>query len=122
MTNAVGGWAKELEAVARRKAARVAGACARAGPRTRLRGAAKQGVGGTFRSRTSNKLQLPCKTSGCAAVYGVRSGSIRKKIIGRGMRAIATGVGVGKQIRRASGTFPLLQKQPRQHGGGIFWG
>jgi len=121
MTNAAGAWAQGLEMVARRKAARVAGACARALPRTRLRGAAKPGVGGAFRSRRSNKLQLPCRTSGWAAVYGLRSGSIRKKIIGRGMRPIVMDVGVGKQIRPSGGSFPLLQKQPRQHGGCIFF-
>jgi hypothetical protein len=86
-----------------------------------LRGAAERGIGGAFRSRTSNKLQLPCKTSGGAAVYGVRSGSIRKKIIGRGMRAIVTGVGVGKKIRPSWRAFSLLQEQARQHGGSVFF-
>ena len=121
MTNDVGGWTQELDAVARRKTALVAGAWARALPRTRLGGSAELGVGGTFRSRTSNKLLLPCKTSGEAAVYGMRSGSIRKKIIGRGMRAIVTGVGVAKQIRPSGRAFALLQEQPRQHGGRVFF-
>jgi len=121
MKNAAVAKVQEWEAVARRGAVTGAGACARALPRTRLRCAAEPGVGGTFSSRTSTNRQLPCKTSGWAAVYGLGSGSIREKIIGRGMRAVVAGFAVGEKIHPSRRAFPLLQKQSREHGGGVFF-
>jgi hypothetical protein len=121
MENGAVGRAQGWEAFARGTDARDVGTFARALRSTRLGSAAKQRLGGTFSARASSKLQHPCKTSGRAAVYGLRSGSIRKKIIGRGMRAIAAGVAFGKHVRRPGRTISLLQEQARQHGSGVFF-
>ena len=121
MKDGAGGWTQCWVAPARTKSATGEGAWVRLRPRTRLGVASSQSVGDASSLKTANKLQLPCKTSGCAAIYGVRSGAIRKKIIGRGMRVIAARAGFGKQVRGARGTFALLQKQPRQHSGRIFF-
>jgi hypothetical protein len=51
----------------------------------------------------------------------MRSGSTRKKIIGRGMRSIVTGFAVGEQICSPWRAFPLLKEQTRQHGGSVFF-
>jgi hypothetical protein len=120
MKNVASAWTQRWEAVARNGSARGAGAFARAPRSTPLGSAASQGVGGIFSSRAACKLQHPCKTSGRAAVYGLRGGSIRKKIIGHGMRAIVAGVAFGKHVRRPGGTLSLLQKQARQHSSGVF--
>src|ERR1700720_2276876 len=119
MNNAASGWTQGWEAFARDFGARDASTFARALRSTRLVSALNQSVGGTFSSRAANKLQHPCKTSGWAAVYGLRGGSIRKKIIGRGMRAIIAGFAGGKHVRDPRGAFPLFHKPARQHGGGV---
>lgn len=121
MENGAVGRTQGWEAFARGTDARDVGTFARALRSTRLGSAAKQSVGGTFSARASSKLQHPCKTSGRAAVYGLRSGSIRKKIIGRGMRAIAAGFAGGKHVRGPRGAFALFQKPARQHGGSVFF-
>jgi hypothetical protein len=119
MENGAGEWTQRWEAFARDFDARDAGTFARALRSTRLGSAAKQSVGDTFSARAANKLQLPCKISGWAAVYGLRGGSIRKKIIGRRMRAIVPGFTGGKHVRDPRGAFPLIHKPARQHGGSI---
>jgi hypothetical protein len=121
MKNVASAWTQRWEAVARNRSAKRAGAFARTPRSTRLGSAASHGVGGIFSSRAAYQLQHPCKTSGWAAVYGLRDGSIRKKIIGHGMRAIVARVAFGKHVRRPGGTFSLLQKQARQHGSGVFF-
>jgi len=120
MENLAGGRAQEWMALARGCKARDVNAFARAPWNTLLGSEANKSAGGTFSSRTANKLQKPCKTSGWAAVYRLRGGSIRKKVIGHGMRAIVPGFTVGKHVGRPGRSFPLLHKQTGQHGGGVF--
>jgi hypothetical protein len=81
---------------------------------------AKLGIRGTFNSKTPKILQKANKTSGWAAIFGLRSGSIRKKIIGHRMRPIAPRWGARKHVRRPRGAFPLLEKPAGKHGGGVF--
>jgi hypothetical protein len=121
MENGAGGWTQGWGAFARDMDARDVGTFARALRSTRLGSAAKQRVGGTFSARAATMLHHPRKTSGWAAVYGLRGASIRKKIIGRGMRAIVAGIAGGKHVRGPGGTLPLFQKPARQHGGSVFF-
>ena len=74
----------------------------------------------TFKSHTAKMLQKAHKTSGWAAVFGLRSGAIRKKIIGHRMRPVAARWGARKHVRCPGGAFPLLEKPAGQHGGGVF--
>ena len=87
---------------------------------TPLGSQSKLNIRGTFRSHTAKALQKSHKTSGWAAAFGLRSGSIHKKVIGHRMRSIAVGWGSRKHVRGASGAFPLLEKPAGQHGGGVF--
>jgi hypothetical protein len=112
-------WTQWWAALARKRFARVVGAFARAPRSTPLGCRANQSVGGIFSTRESNTLQKPCKTSGWAAVYSLQGGSIRKKIIGHGMRSIVPGFSVTKPVRRPRPAISLLQKQARQHGSGV---
>ena len=66
---------------------------------TPLGSKAKLGIRGTFSPNTVKILQKASKTLGWAAIFGLRSGSIRKKIIGHSMGSIFAGFGGGKQIR-----------------------
>jgi hypothetical protein len=113
------GWAQWGEALARKFSARVAGAFARAPRSTPLSSAANQSIGDIFSAKAANSLRKRCKTSGWIAGCALRSVSIRKKVIGHGMRAIAPGFRVGKDAWRPAGTFPLFEKPARQHGGGV---
>lgn len=119
MRKATWGWAQEWGAVARRESARGASAFAWAPRSTRLGSAASQGVGGIFRSSAAYKLQHPCKTSGWTPVYGLRGGSIRKKVIGHGMRAIVAGLSLRKHVGLPRRSFSQLNQQARQHGCGV---
>lgn len=120
MKNAMGGWTELWTALARGSSARVEHAFAR-GPRsTRSGNEANQSIGDIFSARATNKLQKTCKTSGKTAVYGLRDGSIRKKIIGHGMCSIFARFGRGKQIRNPGGTFALFEKPARQQSGCVF--
>ena len=116
---AAGAWAQMWVAVARTESARAAGAFACAPRSTHLGSAAGPGVGDIFRSRAAYKLQHPCKTSGWTPVYGLRGGSIRKKVIGHGMRAIVTRLSLGKHVGQPRRSFSLLNQQARQHGCGV---
>lgn len=109
------------EALARERRARVVSAFARVARRTPLGSDANVSIGGTVSTRTCDQLQKPCKTSGRTAVNGLRSRSIRKKIIGHAMRAIAPGFRLGNGLGGPGRTVSLLQKQARQHGGGVFF-
>lgn len=120
MEYVAGGRAQEWMALARRCDARGLDAFVPAPWSTLLGSEANQSASGIFCSRTANKLPKPCKTSGWAAVYRLRGGSIRKKVIGHGVGAIVPGVTVKKQVGRAGRSFPLLHKQARQHGSGVF--
>lgn len=82
---------------------------------------AKLRIGVIFQANGTNKLPKTRKTSEWAAVYGLRGGSIRKKVIGHGMRPIPAGIRRSKHIRNASRTFALLHKPARQHGNGVFF-
>ena len=119
MANWAGGWTQEYGALAGGVAARDLDAVAQARRSTRLGSEARQGVGGIFSSAAVNKRQNPYKTSEGAAVYGLRGGSIRKKIIGHGMRAFSAQIACRKHVRRPDGPFALLEKPARQHGGGV---
>jgi hypothetical protein len=118
---ATDGGTQVWEALARRFSARAEDAFARPPRSTPLGSEADQSIGDIFRARGTNKLQKPCKTSGWTAVCVLRGVSIRKKIIGHRMCAIAAGLGVGKHLRRPAGTISLLQKPSRQHGGGVLF-
>ncbi len=106
-------------APARRRCARVVGAFAWARRSTPLGNEADQSIGDIFSTRTSNKLQNPNKNSGRAAIYRRRGGSIRKKVIGHGILAIFPGFRAGKHFGRPDRAIRLLQKEARQHGGGV---
>jgi hypothetical protein len=121
MRDARSGGAQGGGAFSRAGAARDAGAFARARLGTRVGGAASQGVGGIFCSRAAFKLQNPCEISGWAAVSGLRRGSIRKKIIGHGMCAVAARFAFRKHVGCARGPVALLHQQPREHGYGVFF-
>jgi hypothetical protein len=110
---------RRWEAVARKRFARVVGAFARAPRSTPSGNEADQSIGDRFSTRASNKLQNPCKNSRRTAVYRLRGGSIRKKIIGHRMLAIVSGFRAGKHVGRPDSAISLLQKQARQHGGGV---
>lgn len=87
---------------------------------TPLGSKAKLGILGTFSSKTVKILQKANKASGWAAIFGLRSGSIRKKVIGHRMRSIAPRWLARKHVRRPRGAFPLLEKPAGKHGGGVF--
>jgi hypothetical protein len=113
------GWAQWQGALTRKFSARAAGAFARAPRSTPLSSEANQSIGDIFSAPATNNLRKPNKTSGWTAGCALRSVSIRKKVIGHGMRSIAPRFRVGKYVRHAAGTFPLLEKPARQHGGGV---
>ena len=117
-----GGWSgtQLWDAPARNCSARADGVIARARRSTPLRSGANRDPSDIFHAIVANTLQKPCKFSGWAAVCGQRGGSIRKKIIGHSVCSIFAGFGGGKQVRRSSRMFSLLQKQARQHGGSVF--
>ncbi len=121
MVNWAGEWTRERVALAIGVAARDFDALARVPRSTRLGNEARQSVGGIFSSTTAHKLQKTYKSSGWAPVYGLRGRSIRKKIIGHGMHSVAPGLDFGKWFRSARRPLSLLQKQARQHGGGVFF-
>jgi hypothetical protein len=121
MRNGVGGETQWWEAPARDTSARDEWAFARA-PQSTLSGSeVNQSIGDIFNATTRKKSQKTCKTSGWAAVYGLRGSSIRKKIIGHGMRSIVVGLAGGKYIRHPGSALTLLQKQAREHGGSVFF-
>jgi hypothetical protein len=113
------GRADEWNGVARSGSARGAAVVARALGNTRSGSDTSQAVSGIFSGKATYKLQHPCKTSGWAPVSVVRSVSIRKTIIGHGMCATVAGLAFGKQVGRPRRAFSLLNKQARQHGGGV---
>ena len=98
--------------------AKVAVVCA--SRRTPTGNDAKLRIGDIFKAIGTSKLPKTFKSSVWAAVYGLRGGSIRKKIIGHRMRPIPAGIGRGKHIRNAGRTLALLHKPARQHGNGVF--
>lgn len=113
-------WTQESAAFSRTESARDAGAFACAARSTRLGSATDWGVGGILRSGTAFKLQNPCEISRRAAVYGLRDGSIRKKVIGHGMCAVVARFAFGEHVGRPWRPVSLLHEQARQHGGGVF--
>jgi hypothetical protein len=121
MVNWADGWAREWVALAKGVAARDFDALARAPRSTRSGNEARQSVGGIFSSTTAHKLQKTYKSSGWTPVYGLQGRPIRKKIIGHGMRSVTPGLDFAKWFRSARRTLALLQKQARQHGGGVFF-
>jgi len=120
LKNEQSGGTQWREAPALEESARGNSLFARAPLHTLLGSKAKLSILGIFSARPANKFQKACQTSGRAAVYRLRDGSIRKKIIGHGMRSILAGIARGKYIWRPRGAFSLLQKPAGQHGGGVF--
>src|SRR5579863_3521420 len=114
-------WTREWVALAEGVAARDFDALAQAPRSTRSGSEASQSVGGIFSSMAARELQKSYKSSRWAPVYGLRGRSIRKKIIGHGVRSVAPGLGFGKWFRNVRRPLALLQKQARQHGGGVFF-
>lgn len=108
------------EALAADWTANAEGVLARGSLGTRLGHVAGLGSGGIFVARAASEHQKSRKTSGSGAVYGLRDGSIRKKIIGHAMRAVAARYASGNGFRQAGGAFALLQKPAREHGSGGF--
>jgi hypothetical protein len=121
MDDEVRGWTDEWDGVAQSEAARCSGAFARAPGSTRLGSDTSHAASGVFSARATCKLQHSCKTSGWAPVYRLRSGSIRKKIIGHGMRAVVARVAFSKHLWRPWRAFSLLKQQARQHSGGVLF-
>jgi hypothetical protein len=119
MANGERGETQLWEALAGNCVARTVGAFARAPRSTRSESETNESVGGILSSTAANKLQNPYKTSEGAAVYGLRGGSIRKKIIGHGMRAFVAQISGTKHIRRPGCPLALVEKPARQHGGGV---
>lgn len=120
MKNGMGGWTQWWGPLARGSSARTEYALARVPRNTRSGSEANQSISDIFSAIATNRLQATCKTSGRSAVYGLRGGSIRKKIIGHRMRSISAGFGGGKHVRHSSGTFALFEKPASQHGGSVF--
>ncbi len=100
--------------------ARAEGALARFPQDTPSGSEATRGIGDIFSAKATSKQRNPLKISGRGAVYGPRGGSIRKKIIGHGMRSVLAGLGGGKYLGRPCGALALLHQPSRQHGGGVF--
>ena len=113
------GGAQWWEAPTATQTARAEGSFPRGARDTRLGDDARLGSGGIFIAQTAIRLQRQIKTSISDAVCGLWSGSIRKKIIGRGMRSVLARIAGGKSFRSARGTFALFEKPARQHGGGV---
>jgi hypothetical protein len=118
MKNGRRGETQRCEALAGKRVARAVNASARAQLSTPLGDEANQSIGDIFSSKAANELRNTYKTSGRAAVYGLRGGSIRKKIIGRGMRALVAQFAGEKHVWRPGRAVALFEKPACQHGGG----
>lgn len=114
--NEAQGWDALASGSSSREKAAIVGAPRRtpAGNEARLKSADIWNARGTCNAPKNHK------TSERTAVAPLRSGSIRKKIIGHGMRPIPAGIGCGKHIRNARRTLALLHEPARQQGGGVF--
>jgi hypothetical protein len=109
-----GGEMQFREALALARAARAGSVLARAPLSTPVGCVAERSVVAIFRAGAIKKLPITCKSSEWARIFGQWDCSIRKKIIGHGMRCGAAGFATGTQIRLARGAFALLQKQARE--------
>lgn len=67
-----------------------------------------------FRAGAIKRLPITCRNSGLPRIFCQWDRSIRKKVIGHGMRCGVAGFATGAQVRFARGAFTLLQKQARE--------
>jgi hypothetical protein len=121
MEKGSGGAAQGWEELARESCACVGWAFTRASRSTPSGKESKLGVCDKFSDKATTKPLKERKTSDRAASCGPRSTSIRKKIIGHGMRPVAARFRGGKHLWGSRGTLPLLKEPARQHGGGVFF-
>jgi len=108
-----GGELQFREALGLERAATVGSACARAPLDAPLGRVGVRSVVAFFGAGAIQKLPIACKNSGLAGVFGLRSSSVRKKVIGHRMRDGAAGVASGKQVGLSRGTLAFLQKETR---------
>jgi len=102
------------DALALEKAARAGSEFARAPLNAPLGRVGVRSVVAIFGAGAIQKLPITFKKSGLAGVFGLRDHSIRKKIIGHGMRDGIAGFACGKQVRLARGAFAFLQEEARK--------
>lgn len=88
-------------------------------PRTRLSHEEMVLIAVNSRARAANRLREIAKTSRTAPISGLRSGSIREKIIGRTLRTGVVRFGAREGVRPVTGAFAFLQKQPGHGGAGL---
>lgn len=115
------GGIQRWEALATGKSSRAKVAIRYAPRRTPSGNEAQLRFGDIFKSFGASKAPRTCKTSEWAVVYRLRSGSIRKKVIGHRLRPIPAGIGPGKHLRDARRTFALIHKPARQPGSSVFF-
>ena len=109
-----GGEMRFREALALERAARAGSAFGRAPLNAHVGRVVARPVLAIFLAGAIKKLPITYKNSGLTGIFGLRDGSIRKKVIGHGMRGGAPRFAIEAQIRFARGAFTLLQKQPRE--------
>jgi hypothetical protein len=107
------------EALALEKAARAGSAFARAPLNAHVGRVVGRRVVAIFLAGAIKKLPITCKNSGLTGIFGLRDGSIRKKVIGHGMRGRAARFAIETQIRLSRGAFPLLHKETREGSVGV---
>lgn len=88
-------------------------------PNTLLSSKAGFGFAAKFHSGALPELPRCRETSGMPPVLGLRSGSIRKEIIGHRLLSRSRSFGVRKYLRDVVRAFPLLQKQARYRSVGL---
>lgn len=115
-----GGGIQRWEALAIGRSSRAKVAIRHAPRRTPSGNEAQLRLGDIFKTFGASCAPKTCKTSERAVVYLLRSGSIRKKVIGHRMRPIPAGIGPGNHLRGARRTFALVHKPARQAGSGVF--
>lgn len=71
------------------------------------------------RARAAHRHREIYKTSRTTSISGLGSGSIRKNIIGRTLRAGVIRFGARKGVRQVAGALAFLQKQPGHRGAGL---
>lgn len=123
MRNLRRGKAHAEEVVTPKSSARREQAFSALEPNTLLGSKAGFGFAAKFHSGALPELPRCRETSGMPPVLGLRSGSIRKEIIGHRLLSRSnrsnSSFGVRKYLRDVVGAFPLLQKQARYRGVGL---
>jgi hypothetical protein len=106
-----GGETQSWEAPALERAARAGNTFARAPLDAAVGRVVERSVVAIFRAGAIQKLPIACKNSGWTSIFSARHGSIRKKVIGHGMRSRVTRFAIETQVRPARGPFAFLQKE-----------